>query len=73
MENLLQTTQEYVRHLPKDKLQSAFDFVKFLYEQDMPLDDFDYELAKNADKSTDTATVSFDSALKKLGLKHADL
>jgi hypothetical protein len=73
MSALLQTTVFYARHLSEEKLRSASDYLRFLYEQDRPLDAFDYELAARADAEVDPETVSFDAVLKHLGLTDADL
>jgi hypothetical protein len=73
MSDLLQTTVFYARHLSEDRLRSATDFLRFLYEQDRPLDAFDYELAARADKESDRETVPFNTALNQLGLTDADL
>ena len=47
--------------------------VILLYEENFPLDDFDYELAKRADKRKKIETVSFDEALRECGLTYEDL
>ena len=54
-----------------DKITSAR--VIILYEEDYPLDDFDYELAKRADERKNSETVSFDEALKECGFTYDDL
>ena len=63
----------YLKKLSDDKLSSALSYLRFLYEQDYPLDDFDYELAKRADNDTDTETITFDEVLTEAGLSYADL
>ena len=73
MSALLESTVFYARHLPEDKLRNANDYLRFLYEQDRPLDAFDYELAAHADKDDDQETVSFDAVLNHLGLTNADV
>jgi hypothetical protein len=54
-----------------DKITSAR--VIILYEEDYPLDDFDYKLARQADARENFETVSFDAALEECGLTHNDL
>ncbi|HOM58971.1 MAG TPA: hypothetical protein PK770_03825 [Kiritimatiellia bacterium] len=71
--DLLQATVFYARHLSEDRLKSASDYLRFLYEQDRPLDAFDYELAAGADNEADPETVPFEAALRQLGLTDADL
>jgi hypothetical protein len=78
MSALRQSTLEYINKLPEDKLGSAFDFIKYLYEQDYqeqdsPLDEYDYELAKQADEEDDKTFVDFDELLKKFGFTREDL
>lgn len=63
----------YIKYLPESKLNSAVDYLRYLYEQDYPLDDFDYELAKRADGDTGTETISFDELIKDLGISHEEL
>jgi len=64
---------KYIQVLSDDKLNSAIDYLRYLYEQDYPLDDFDYELAKQADQDTSAETVSFNEVLREVGLTHDDL
>jgi hypothetical protein len=73
MSTLQETTVYYINHLSDDKLKSVLDFAKYLYEQDKPLDDFDYELAKHADQNPDKTTIPFDEVLMETGLSYADL
>ena len=54
-----------------DKITSAK--VIILYDEDNLLDDFDYELAKRADKQKKLETVSFDEALRECGMTYDDL
>jgi len=63
----------YIQQLPENKLSSAVDYLRYLYEQDYPLDSFDYILAQNADKDTSTETVTFDELLQDLGIAHDEL
>jgi len=57
----------YIHQLPESKLSSAVDYLRYLYEQDYPLDDFDYALARNADNDKSTETITFDELLQDLG------
>jgi hypothetical protein len=59
---------KYIQSLPSDKLISAVDYLRYLYEQDYPLDEFDYELAERADEDTGTETISFNELLNELGI-----
>jgi len=63
----------YIKKLSEDKLVNAISYLRFLYEQDYPLDDFDYELAKSADDDFDDETLTFDEVMKELGLTYDDL
>ena len=63
----------YLKKLSDDKLSNAVSYLRFLYEQDYPLDDFDYELAKRADNDTDTEIITFDEMLQEAGLTYDDL
>ena len=47
--------------------------VTVINEESYPLDDYDYQLAKEADEDTDTETVSFDDVLLACGLTYEDL
>ena len=64
------TAIKYIHGLSDNKLSSALDYLRYLYEQeqDYPLDDFDYELSKRADEAADTETISFEDVLHKSGL-----
>jgi len=73
MSGMQATAVEYIQRLPNDKLASAVDYLRFLYQQDYPLDQFDYELAKRADEDTDTEIISFDELLQGLGIHHEEL
>jgi hypothetical protein len=42
-------------------------------EYNIPLDDFDYELARYADERGSEGTVMFDKMLKECGLTYADI
>jgi len=64
---------KYIRRLPESKLGSAIDYLRYLYEQESPLDDFDYVLARRADEDTSTETISFDALLQDLGINHEEL
>ena len=63
----------YIQQLPESKLSSAVDYLRYLYEQDYPLDDFDYALAKRADEDTSTETVSIDKLLIDLGISYEEI
>jgi len=64
---------KFILVLPEDKLKSVVDYMRFLYERDAPLDDYDYELAKLADQDGSADAISFDALLKEVGLTHEDL
>ena len=63
----------YIQQLPENKLSSAVDYLRYLYEQGDPLDDFDYLLAKNADADKSTETITFDELLQDMGISHDEL
>ena len=72
--NVVQAKEiEYLLELPEDRLNSAFDYLSYLHGKQYPLDDYDYQLAKEADEDTDTETISFDEVLIKCGLTYDDL
>ena len=66
MSNMQVMAVRYIQRLPESKLGRAVDYLRYLYEQDHPLDDFDYVLAKRADDDTTTETISFDELLQEL-------
>jgi len=56
----------YLANLSSERLDNAVMYLKFLYEQEYELDDFDYYLAHLADlDDEDEETVSMDEILKK--------
>ena|GEM_PF-838050 len=63
----------YIQRLPENKLNSAVDYLRYLYEQDYPLDDYDYALAKRADEDTSAETITFDGLLQDLGISYEEL
>jgi len=63
----------YIQRLPENKLSSAVDYLRYLYEQDYPLDDFDYALAERADRDASTETITFDELLQDLGINYEEL
>ena len=63
----------YIQQLPANKLNSAIDYLRYLCEQDYPLDDFDYALAKHADEDTSIETITFDELLQDLGISYEEL
>ena len=67
------TAIKYIRRLPENKLRSAVDYLRYLYEQDYPLDDFDYVLAQRADENTNTETIAFDELMQDLGISYEEL
>jgi len=72
--NALQTKSvEYLLKLAEDRLNSAFDYLCCLYAKQYPLDDYDYQLAREADEDTDTDTFSLDEVLQECGLTYEDI
>ena len=63
----------YIQRLPDNKLGSAVDYLRYLYEQGPYLDDFDYALAQRADEDTSSETVAFDDLLQDLGISYEEL
>jgi len=70
----------FIQILPNDKLENVINYILELIEDDPqgspPLDDFDYELSRRADKAIangDTETFSFDEVLKEAGLTYDDI
>ena len=73
MSNMQVMAVRYIQRLPENKLSSAVDYLRYLYEQDYPLDDFDYVLAKRADDETSTETITFDELLNDLEISYEEL
>ena len=73
MSNMQAMAVRYIQQLPESKLVSAIDYLRYLCEQDYPLDDFDYALAKHAAEDTSTETISLDDLLQELGISHEEL
>ena len=63
----------YLKNLSVENLRNAVSYLRFLYEQDFPLDDFDYELAKRADEDDNFETISFGDAMNEAGLSYEEL
>jgi len=66
----------YMKELPENKLASVLDYIRYIHssqEVDPPLDGFDYELAQKASERTKRETISFDEALKQVGMTYADI
>jgi len=63
----------YIERLPESKLSSAVDYLRYLYEQEYPLDEHDYFLAEQADNDTSNETISFDELLIDLGINRDEL
>jgi len=63
----------YIQRLPENKLGSAVDYLRYLCEQDYPLDDYDCFLARRADNDTSTETITLDELLLDLGICYEEL
>jgi len=63
----------HIQQLPENKLSSVVDYLRYLYEQDYPLDEYDYTLAKRADEDTNTETIAFDVLMQDLGISYEEL
>jgi len=63
----------YIQQLPENKFSSAVDYLRYLCEQEHPLDDFDYLLARNADSDKSTETITFDELLHDMGISYEEL
>lgn len=61
---------DLVKDLPEDKINSVIDFIKFIKVQPTELDDYDYELAREADKiiSNGEKAIPLEEACKQLGV-----
>jgi len=73
MSNMQITAVRYIQQLPKNKLDSAVDYLRYLCEQEFPLDDFDYHLARNADNDKSTETITLDVLLQDMGISYEEL
>jgi len=49
------------------------NYLRYLCEQEFPLDDFDYLLARNADTDNSTETETLDALLQDMGISHEEL
>ena len=73
MSNMQVVAVQYIQQLPENKLSSAVDYLRYLCEQELPLDDFDYLLARNADNDKSTETITLDSLLQDMGISYDEL
>lgn len=73
MSNMQIMAVRYIQQLPENKLSSAVDYLRYLCEQDYPLDDFDYVLAQNADNDKSTETITLDALLQDIGISYEEL
>ena len=69
----------YIQKLPQNKLEDVVEYLLDIFEMiedEMPLDDFDYELSQRADEALangDMKFVSFEEILAKDNLTREDL
>jgi hypothetical protein len=73
MSNMQVIAINYIKQLPENKLNSAVDYLRYLYEHDYPLNDFDYVLAQNADNDKSTETITLDALLQDIGISYEEL
>ena len=73
MSNMQVVAVRYIQQLSESKLNSAVDYLRYLCEQDYPLDDFDYVLAQNADNDKSTETITLDALLQDMGISYEEL
>ena len=73
MSNMQVMAVRYIQQLPENKLSSAVDYLRYLCEQELPLDDFDYLLARRADNDKNTETITLDALLQEIGISHDEL
>ena len=73
MSNMQAAALHYIQRLSGEKLNSALDYLRYLCEQDHPLDEYDYELSRLADEDTSTETISFEQAMQQMGISYEDL
>ncbi len=61
---------DLIEDLPEDKVISLIYYAKFLKEQSDELDDYDYELSKEADNSLDSIedAITLEDACEHLGV-----
>ena len=60
---------KFVLNLPTEKLPSVIDYLQYLSDQPTPLDDYDYQLAREADEEMTGETISHEDLCKHLGIK----
>ena len=68
MSNMHVIALRYIQQLPKSKINSAVDYLRYLCEQEHPLDDFDYHLSQKADNDNSTDLITLDALLKDMGI-----
>jgi hypothetical protein len=73
MSNMQVVAVRYIQQLPENKLNSAVDYLRYLCEQEFPLDDFDYHLARKADNDKSTETKTLEVLLQDMGISHEEL
>lgn len=61
---------DLVKDLPEEKINSVIDFIRFIKIQPTELDDYDYELAREADKALNDGEkpIPIEEACKLLGV-----
>ena len=59
---------KYILSLSNEKLTGVVDYLQYLSEQEIPLDNYDYELAKQADEDLSTEVELHEDLCKRLGI-----
>ena len=73
MTDMLTEGKEILESFSQEQLHNVVTYMRFIKTQPMPLDDFDYEMARRADEDTCTETFTFDEVLQEAGLTYEDL
>ena len=60
---------KFIQEIPSEKLPGVIDYLKYLSEQPTPLDDYDYQLAREADEEMTGETISHEDLCKHLGIR----
>ncbi|MCL2168562.1 MAG: hypothetical protein FWB74_00890 [Defluviitaleaceae bacterium] len=73
MSEMLAEVNDIMKDFTPEQVNLVYSYVRFINTEPTPLDEFDYEMARLADLDECTEVISFDDALKELGLTYEDL
>ncbi|MCL2168560.1 MAG: hypothetical protein FWB74_00880 [Defluviitaleaceae bacterium] len=73
MSEMLAEAREILEDFSQEQLFNAVCYLRFVRSQPLPLDDFDYQMAREADLDTCTETVTLEELAERLGFNIEDL